>query len=169
MLCARRTVLLHARRHHSFSSSDIRSDVARAEDRVAEETRRAVEAEMEPMRHRLKKIEEEASKMDITLWTMAGRGEAYDCRLDFWRFVVFILVVMQLYKSCTDDEDKQGKNNDDEDKHRKRCSHPYCTFPREGPLFVGTVDAVTGELKKEDYRHSRDCPFWSKEEKSSQP
>ena len=214
MLCARRTVLLHARRHHSFSSSDIRSDVARAEDlveecrnrvkeaeadekaavrdlrdvlrhsesefnarlrstashreahghstraehRVAEETRRAVEAEMEPMRHRLSKMSRSLDKLlhktERKQWyrerefrrgehdvyrgddSCHRRGRGCHGRPSFRKFVAFMLVAGLLYAYFNADEDRRGK----------RCSDPDCPFPREGPLFrEGLSNAITGK------------------------
>eukprot|EP00754_Rhynchopus_humris_P009263 Rhum_TRINITY_DN13971_c0_g1::Rhum_TRINITY_DN13971_c0_g1_i3::g.66775::m.66775 len=190
MLCARRTVLLHARRHHSFSSSHIRSDVARAEDlvaecrsrvkeaeeaeeaavrdlqdvlrttrssqahdssarmehRVAEETRRAVEAEMEPMRHRLSKMSRSLDKLlhkterrqwhserDFHHGERGGhschwRGRGRGGRRCFRRFIAFMLVAGLLYAYFNVDEEKCNKAlKECKENHRRHG----CPFARD--------------------------------------
>ena len=129
MLCARRTVLLHARRHHSFSSSDIRSDVARAEDLVEECRNRVKEAEADEkaavrdLRDVLRHSESEFRSERA--YSCHRRGRGCHGRPSFRKFVAFMLVAGLLYAYFNVDNEKCRKALKEHQENHRRHGCPF--------------------------------------------
>eukprot|EP00754_Rhynchopus_humris_P009261 Rhum_TRINITY_DN13971_c0_g1::Rhum_TRINITY_DN13971_c0_g1_i1::g.66769::m.66769 len=138
MLCARRTVLLHARRHHSFSSSHSHNEVADAKDYLEECRSRVREAKADEkaaareLRDLLKHSERDFHHGErggyrgdhSRHWRGRGRGG----RRCFRRFIAFMLVAGLLYAYFNVDEEKCNKAlKECKENHRRHG----CPFARD--------------------------------------